>query len=409
VAQRRCGHAPPRRSVVCAAGGGHAFEKTAFGEVGVQQAGRRNADAAWTRRPNVLCPHQQHHFSLLHSSSTPIVSASRRRTSAPVTHLLARSRPASERKFWATTTQSTSSSKLLPHCRSRSTTAGRSPCTPAAWACLSVLGTCTHRPPDTIKRVLGLSARNCQENVGKLALLTEEQRELLRNQVRWALSWHQQHHVLARDPLQAMKPHVTRTLCTLLVGAPFHRELHSPSARPPAVLPTWLQVPGWKIALQPSGAACLQQSWTAKDEAAAQQMEERVRGVAGAEGHADGLAFSRTGLEVTAQLNTVSLGRYRKRGAGVCRVPSPSRPTRCTAPAVRLVAHLAASSIPHVKPVCGTRASLVERERGARLRRARVRSCRAGGLTENDFIVASKVNDLSFADLLPKRRQRFWA
>ncbi|KAG2425367.1 hypothetical protein HXX76_013781 [Chlamydomonas incerta] len=32
-----------------------------------------------------------------------------------------------------------------------------------------------------------------------------------------------------------------------------------------------------------------------------------------------------------------------------------------------------------------------------------------GGLTENDFIVASKINDLSLADLLPKRRQRFWA
>lgn len=40
------------------------------------------------------------------------------------------------------------------------------------------------RPPDTIKSVMGLSARKCQDNVATLKVLSEEQRELLRNQVR---------------------------------------------------------------------------------------------------------------------------------------------------------------------------------------------------------------------------------
>eukprot|EP00884_Botryococcus_braunii_P000804 jgi/Botrbrau1/10724/Bobra.357_1s0025.1 len=32
-----------------------------------------------------------------------------------------------------------------------------------------------------------------------------------------------------------------------------------------------------------------------------------------------------------------------------------------------------------------------------------------GGLTENDFIVAAKINQLDVSDLLPKRKPRFWA
>ncbi len=33
----------------------------------------------------------------------------------------------------------------------------------------------------------------------------------------------------------------------------------------------------------------------------------------------------------------------------------------------------------------------------------------AGGLTENDFIMASKINQLSVSDLMPKKKQKFWA
>ena len=33
----------------------------------------------------------------------------------------------------------------------------------------------------------------------------------------------------------------------------------------------------------------------------------------------------------------------------------------------------------------------------------------AGGLTENDFIMASKINALEVSDLMPKAKQRFWA
>lgn len=33
----------------------------------------------------------------------------------------------------------------------------------------------------------------------------------------------------------------------------------------------------------------------------------------------------------------------------------------------------------------------------------------AGGLTENDFIMASKINELDFTDLQPKKKPKFWA
>jgi len=33
----------------------------------------------------------------------------------------------------------------------------------------------------------------------------------------------------------------------------------------------------------------------------------------------------------------------------------------------------------------------------------------AGGLTENDFIIAAKINDMEKSDLAPPKRQRFWA
>ncbi|PNW88881.1 hypothetical protein CHLRE_01g049000v5 [Chlamydomonas reinhardtii] len=136
------------------------------------------------------------------------------------------------------------------------------------------------KPPDTIKSVMGLSARKCQDNVATLKVLSEEQRELLRN-----------------------------------------------------------QVPGWKVAQGAEGRPCVQQSWTLKDEPSAVALAAMVAKVASDEGHSESLTLTHKGAEVVAQLCTKSLG----------------------------------------------------------------------GLTENDFIVASKINDLNLADLLPKRKQRFWA
>lgn len=99
--------------------------------------------------------------------------------------------------------------------------------------------------------MLGLSARRCQENIGNLTVLSEEVRELLRN-----------------------------------------------------------QVPGWRVATSLSGVdlACIQQLWKLNDEEAAEQMALRVMQVAQQEGHADSLTLSRVGAEVTAQLCTASLG-----------------------------------------------------------------------------------------------------
>lgn len=33
----------------------------------------------------------------------------------------------------------------------------------------------------------------------------------------------------------------------------------------------------------------------------------------------------------------------------------------------------------------------------------------AGGLTENDFIIAARINDADLTEMLKPRRQRFWA
>ena len=33
----------------------------------------------------------------------------------------------------------------------------------------------------------------------------------------------------------------------------------------------------------------------------------------------------------------------------------------------------------------------------------------AGGLTQNDFILASKINAMDFSDLVPKKKAKFWA
>lgn len=40
---------------------------------------------------------------------------------------------------------------------------------------------------------------------------------------------------------------------------------------------------------------------------------------------------------------------------------------------------------------------------------AEVTTHAAGGLTENDFILAAKINELELADLMPKRKPKFWA
>jgi hypothetical protein len=32
-----------------------------------------------------------------------------------------------------------------------------------------------------------------------------------------------------------------------------------------------------------------------------------------------------------------------------------------------------------------------------------------GGLTENDFIMAAKINQLDFTDLQPQKKHKFWA
>ena len=33
----------------------------------------------------------------------------------------------------------------------------------------------------------------------------------------------------------------------------------------------------------------------------------------------------------------------------------------------------------------------------------------AGGLTENDFIMAAKINMIEAADLMPKKKKQYWA
>lgn len=40
---------------------------------------------------------------------------------------------------------------------------------------------------------------------------------------------------------------------------------------------------------------------------------------------------------------------------------------------------------------------------------AEVTTHSAGGLTENDFILAAKISDLEVGDLMPKKKAKFWA
>ncbi|KAG2494002.1 hypothetical protein HYH03_007929 [Edaphochlamys debaryana] len=136
------------------------------------------------------------------------------------------------------------------------------------------------KPPDGIRKVLGLSSRCCQDNAGNLKALVGEELELMRN-----------------------------------------------------------QVPGWRLGTTKDGKPCIAQSWKLKDEAAAETMLGWLRSLATQEDHADALSADRVGTEVVAQLS------------------SPAH----------------------------------------------------GGVTENDFICASKMNDLDVAPLLAKRKPRYWA
>lgn len=136
------------------------------------------------------------------------------------------------------------------------------------------------KPPDHIRMFIGLSSKRCQDNVGNLQLVTDEQRELLR-----------------------------------------------------------AQAPGWRVTTTPGGKQCIRYDWKMKDEAAAVQFAGMVKAVAQDEGHLDSLVLGQVSSEVTAQLSTASLG----------------------------------------------------------------------GLTENDFIVACKINDLDVKDLLMKKKPKFWA
>lgn len=135
------------------------------------------------------------------------------------------------------------------------------------------------KPPDAMKQFLGLTARRCQDNQGKLELLTSELVDRLRQ-----------------------------------------------------------QVPGWRVAMEASGKSSIKQEWKAKDADSAQQLIGRFQAVSDAEGHPISAEIV-NGSDVHVTLTTAELG----------------------------------------------------------------------GLTENDFIVAAKLNDLTVADLLQKRRQRFWA
>lgn len=118
----------------------------------------------------------------------------------------------------------------------------------AAWTQLTqIVPLC--RPPDTIHKFLGLSSKRCQDNADSLELLSDEKRELLRQ-----------------------------------------------------------QVPGWKVTSTSDGKQCIQQEWTLKDEPSAKAFHGMADAVVQGEGHTAGATLTHVGTIVLVQLLTPSLG-----------------------------------------------------------------------------------------------------
>jgi pterin-4a-carbinolamine dehydratase len=145
------------------------------------------------------------------------------------------------------------------------------------------------------------------------------------------------------------------------------------------------QVPGWRVVTAPgNGSASIQQEWTAKDAAAAAEMVAKVQEVAAAAGHAPA-AVEAVGNTVVARLSTAALGAF-----VLCFVVVVSL---LSFPCPKKRMHPSTTTIPtkiQTQPKPKTKSNI-------------------GGLTEADFIVAARVNDLDFKPLLAQRKQRFWA
>lgn len=181
-------------------------------------------------------------------------------------------------------------------------------------------------------------------------------------------------------------------------------------------------MPGWKVAQGAEGRPCVQQSWTLKDEPSAVALAAMVAKVASDEGHSESLTLTHKGAEVVAQLCTKSLGASsvggqadgRAEGRVLHRSNNTSLGTWEGA-SVRWHHRAKQTLLFGVRPLTERRCQLAcgghptQCTRFTVPLRARLLPIPAGGLTENDFIVASKINDLNLADLLPKRKQRFWA
>ncbi len=137
-------------------------------------------------------------------------------------------------------------------------------------------------------------------------------------------------------------------------------------------------MPGWQLKRDASGALSLLQEWKVRNFQAGLELFKRIGEVAEAEGHHPDLHLEGYN-RVTADLSTHSVGKHAapvRQWSGFCICTTEGRGYTAI---MRFCSFLTAGF------VC------------------------VGGLTENDFIMAAKINKLSFSDLTPKPKVRFWA
>lgn len=104
------------------------------------------------------------------------------------------------------------------------------------------------RPPDTIKKFVGLTARDCKTD-GSVTLLSATEVDLLRN-----------------------------------------------------------QVPGWRVVKNAAGKEAIRQDWKAKDADAAPKLAAKLTEVSSSQGHSANTTVTINGTDITVEMTTVAAG-----------------------------------------------------------------------------------------------------
>lgn len=78
------------------------------------------------------------------------------------------------------------------------------------------------------------------------------------------------------------------------------------------------QAPGWRVATNAAGQQCIKQDWKGKDADAAPQIAAKLTAVSTAEGHSENVNVAIVGTELSIELTTTSFGGCDCRPQRVC-------------------------------------------------------------------------------------------